>query len=201
MEKSCELHQAVMKTPPAHQQMNLRIWCKCPFEPVNKPRVVRSSQPVNQLHYSGARGWQPGAGPHGRSRCPGDTSSLCVSLPASARNGAPRFDLSPVRTSCTRNNSRSRAQKLPAERRDAPCRLNPCKTPLFSTQLPETPVVSREGRMKPCNVMRRVCSEQPGVGKGQLVLSPCWRLSEQLLETKLTCLVSATVFRTAREAD
>lgn len=35
--ESCELHIYVMNTSPAHQQMNRRIWCKRPFEPVNKP--------------------------------------------------------------------------------------------------------------------------------------------------------------------
>lgn len=66
MGEVCKLHKCVMNTCPAHQQMDLRTRCKCPFKRVNK-QVLRPSQPVNEVQHSRAGGSQPTAGPCSRS--------------------------------------------------------------------------------------------------------------------------------------
>lgn len=155
-------------------------------------------------------GSQPAAGPHGRSRCPGDTSSLRVSLPANAWNGDLRFDLGRVRASSRLCPHGAPQKQLPTEGSETSYQKESCSLSLRPVQNPTVfHVVTpnshslREGRMKPCSFTRMVCSEQRSkhrlllVGKTPLVLSPHSRFSEQLLETKLACLVSARVFWTA----
>lgn len=78
--------------------------------------------------------------------------------------------------------------------------LKPMQNPIIFCILTRNSHSLREGRTQPYNVKSRVCSEQRGkhqfflAGKTQLILSPYLILSEQLIETQLICLVSATVF-------